>query len=221
MAYLPSPQVLRGRGAGGEGHQFVHPAPASTSAKNLTARPRAIDSIYREIVLSNPKVDKTAGFFHLVDRMYLTHTLIAIRTFDDDDRRSESLLNLIYEIEHNVEYLTKDWFVERYKNPVLRKRVAVAHFRNWGGRQYISKRVVKADYFALLKLCKRVRVAVNKNVAHNSRRKPIKPLTYGEVDKAIDGIHKMMSRYSGLILNKEHETPMILSSYPIFKMAWA
>src|SRR5260370_21733725 len=52
---------------------------------------------YRKVVLSNPNLDKTAGFFHLVDRMYLSYCLIAIRTFDDTDLRSHSLYNLIEE----------------------------------------------------------------------------------------------------------------------------
>ena len=53
-------------------------------------------------------------FFNLVDDMYVSHVLVAIRTLDDTDTRTYSLFNLIEEIRDHVSLLDKAWFVSRY-----------------------------------------------------------------------------------------------------------
>src|SRR5436190_1926896 len=76
---------------------------------------RDIYNEYRSIVMENPNLDRRAEFFHLVDRMYLTHALLAIRRLDDTDLRSNSFYNLIEEVRDNVELLDRSWFIKRYR----------------------------------------------------------------------------------------------------------
>lgn len=68
---------------------------------------------FRQVVLSNPSLDKRAGFFHLVDHMYLSHVLVAIRTFDDTDLRSNSLYNLLEEIRRSYKSCSLAEHIER------------------------------------------------------------------------------------------------------------
>jgi hypothetical protein len=148
---------------------------------------------FGKIVTASPNLDKTAGFLHLVKRMYLSHLSVAIRTFDDDDLRSVSLYNLIEEIRDNCSQL----------------------------RQREKKRRIRGDLSKLKELCKKVRQHVNKHVAHDAARKPIKSLTYQEMDAALDGIYLLINRYNRLLFNgTEWGEPSVIPSRHIFTHAW-
>jgi hypothetical protein len=172
---------------------------------------------YREIVLANPDLDKSAEFFHLVDRMYLSHVLTAIRTFDDTDFRSHSLFNLLEEIRNNVAQLSKAWFVGRFKRRPIGERQFTQH---WSGNAHVSAQRVADDLRMLTKLCRRVRTVVNKHLAHNARRRQKISLTYGELNEAIDGIFQLVSRYSALITGASWGTPAGFSSRHVFEIPW-
>ena len=174
---------------------------------------------YRKIVLSNAALDKRAGFFHLVDDMYVSHVLVAIRTFDDPDRRAYSLFNLIEEIRDHVSQLDKAWFVNRYRKD--HRWIGERDFaKNWDGRNAISKRRVAADLRSLVALCRRARVAVDKHLAHNDKRKPKMAIAYKDVDAALDGIFELVSRYHALLFGSSWATPSLLSSAYVFKLPW-
>ena len=158
-----------------------------------------------------------AEFFHLVGRMYLTNALVAIRRFDDTDLRSNSFYNLIEEVKDHVSLLNKQWFVDRFRMPSDGEYQFREH---WSGKSHVSKRRVNADLKALVQLCSRIRQAANKFVAHSARRKPIKPLTYGEIDAAIDGIYELVNRYHSLIFNSGYGTPVIIPSTYVFTIPW-
>jgi hypothetical protein len=148
---------------------------------------------FGKIVTASPKLDKTAGFLNLVKRAYLSHVLLAIRTFDDEDLRSISLHNLIEEIRNNVGQL----------------------------RRHELKRRITSDLIELKALCRNVRQHVNKHLAHDASRKPVKQLTYPEIDDAIDGIYRLINRYSRLLFNdREWGEPIITPSRHIFRDAW-
>ena len=148
---------------------------------------------FGKIVMASPNLDKTAGFIHLVKRMYLSHVLVAIRTFDDEDLRSISLYNLMEEIRNNCAQL----------------------------RQHETRRAISADLRTLKGLCKNVRQHVNKHLAHDASRKPIKSLTYQDIDAAIDGIYSLINRYNKLLFNgTEWGEPRVIPSRHIFTYAW-
>jgi hypothetical protein len=178
---------------------------------------REIYNEFRDIVTANPKIDTRAEFFHLVGRMYLNIALIAIRRFDDPNLASNSFYNLIEEISDQVSLLDKAWFVDRFRTA----SDGEYQFHNhWGGRRHVSKRIVNADLNSLVRLCKRIRKVANKYVAHESRRKLNKPLTFAEVDTAIDGIYELVNRYHALIFNSGYGTPMIIPSAYVFSIPW-
>lgn len=148
---------------------------------------------FGKIVTVSPNLDKTAGFLHLVQRTYLSHALLAIRTFDDDDLRSISLYNLMEEIRDNTAQL----------------------------RQHETRRSISSDMRTLKSLCSKIRQWVNKHLAHDARRKPIKQLTHPEIEAAIDGIYALINRYNKLLFNgTEWGEPSIIPSRHIFTHAW-
>lgn len=177
---------------------------------------------YREIVVANPRIDKTAPFLHVVDAMYVSHVLTAIRTFDDRNSLARSLRNLLREIRDQAPVLTRSWFVARFaKRGNSRIRIGEKQFReHWSGTTHISAKRVDADMRKLCRMCLRVKTYVDKRVAHNDRVKPIKRLTHADIDLAINGIHELVSRYHALLLNKEVGPPACESSDHIFKIRW-
>ena len=136
----------------------------------------------------------------------MSHVLVAIRTFDDTDTRTYSLFNLIEEIRDHVSQLDKSWFVNRY--PKDQRWIGERDFReNWNGKKTISKQRVKADLRSLVALGRHVRLAVNQNLAHNAKRKPVKTIAYKDVDAALDGIFELVSRYHALLFGSSWATP--------------
>jgi hypothetical protein len=124
---------------------------------------------------------------------------------------------LLEEIDRNTHHFSRLWFVRRYSQRSIGER----EFENdWSGTTHISRRRVCADLRQLTVLCSRVRVAANKHLAHNARRKPRKPLTYGELDKAIDGIFSLVSRYNALLFCASWGQPTGFPSWHIFEMPW-
>lgn len=91
---------------------------------------------------------------------------------------------------------------------------------HWNGKAHIDKRRVDADLRSLVKMCERVRLTVNKHLAHNARRKSIRTATYVEVDAAIDGIFALVSRYHALLLGSSWGTPSLLSSVGVYRVPW-
>src|SRR5262249_40602039 len=53
---------------------------------------------WQHIIENNPDLDHQNEFFDFIHRHYWNHLLVGIRSFDDQDRRSHSLLNLMSEI---------------------------------------------------------------------------------------------------------------------------
>lgn len=177
---------------------------------------------YRTIITGNSHVARGSTFFDLVDRMYVTHMLAAIRTLVDPpaeriSRASISLASLLKEINDNASLLTREWFVNRSLDRSVGKDQYKTH---WSGRRHISQRRITADLRLLERLCSRIRVTVNKYLAHNSRRKPPVRLTNREIDATIDGLFRLVSRYNALLLNTASTEPASLSSRDVFEVPW-
>jgi hypothetical protein len=88
------------------------------------------------------------------------------------------------------------------------------------GVPYQPRCRVNADLRHLTAHCSGIRVPANKHLAHNARRKPRKPLTYGELDKVIDGIFSLVSRYNTLLFCASWGKPAGFPSWHIFAMPW-
>ena len=157
---------------------------------------------YVNAISNNPRLDNSNEFFLLLQRMYIAHMLVALRTFDDTDLRSYSLHNLIKEILDNSTVITREWFVRRY-----RKSLAWAGDRDfsehWGKGVYLSRQRLRADLRAVRTACRKVRTVVNKWIAHNARRRRAVQLTWGEVDNALDTVYEVMARYHLLIMRAQ------------------
>lgn len=181
---------------------------------------------YERIIVANPNLDLRAEFFHLVRNMYVSHVLVAIRSLTDFNPKSHSLWGLMKEIRDNATQLKREWFARRYRKykvGVFPKPIGNDIFRReWGKLTYVDPKRVDRDMRRLLTLCHRIRLVVNKQIAHNDRRKPasVKKLTFGEVDKAIDGIFDLVDRYNVLLFGPNWGTPLVLPSAHVFQLPW-
>lgn len=151
---------------------------------------------WRKVIEANPDLDPANPFFDLIHRHYWANLLVGIRSLDDHNKRSHSLLVLMMEIRDQVPLLTKKWFIDRYK------KMSIGEYQfthSWSGKTHISERRVENDINRLEKLCSKVRTLTNKVVAHNDRKRPKKYPTYGEASSVLDGLLDLVSRYNGLI----------------------
>jgi hypothetical protein len=181
---------------------------------------REVYKAWQEIVVANPNLDKGNEFFHFLHRAYLSHILVGLRTFDDPDLRSHSLYNLIEEICDHNKLLNRKWFVARF--PSEDEWIAHQQFaRDWGKGPHIPKSRLQADLKGLRRTCSKVRQVVNKHLAHTARRKSSQSLMHRDIDKVLDDIYKVVSRYNALITNAEWGEPTLTPWMHVFDTPWS
>jgi hypothetical protein len=178
--------------------------------------------IYRtclETILNNPKLDKTNEFFLFLERMYVSHMLIALRTFDDTDPRSYSLCNLIDEIHDHFEEITCDWFVQPYQkehNPWGK-----SDFSNLcGPGEHPCKQQLCAHRKCVKDSCSRIRTIVNTWIAHNAREKPKISLNYEDIDETLDSVYELMQYYYLLLFQTRWDGSSDSGWTDVFDIPW-
>lgn len=180
---------------------------------------REIYQTYLETILNNTRLDKSNEIFVLLEQMYLSHILVALRTFDDEDLRSHSLYNLIEEILDHPEVITRDWFITGFA-----KRMKCSTERDfvstWRKGPHLSRRTLRADLSLIKRSCKKIRRVVNKYIAHNARRRQPAQLTFGEINTAMDNINEIVTRYYFLLCRARLHKLSSPSWTQVFDVPW-
>lgn len=149
----------------------------------------------KEIVESNPKINKPNIFLDYIKINYVSTLIVAICRQIDEDQGSISLINLLYEIYDNVEKITKIWFASQYKT------IGIEHGKkdfeeNFGNLEYIDPGIVYADIGNLLFYTKEIKKFRNKRVAHLDRNKKIKfDIDFNALNQSIDLIEEIIEKY--------------------------
>lgn len=174
---------------------------------------------YQRTVSQNPKLDRNNAFFAFIERIYVSHMLVALRTFDDRDLRSHSLYNLINELLTNNQHVTRDWFFRRYRRQ-LRHIVEPRFQSDWGSGGFLSKRKLLGDRRLLTNSCRQIRQVVNKYIAHTARRRRRVALNYEEIDQAFDDICQLVKRYNLLLFRLDWHPSSTPDWTAVFDIAW-
>lgn len=160
---------------------------------------RATYRAYVNVIRRNPNLDKRNEFFAFCDRVYASHMLVGLRTFDDTDLRSHSLYNLVEEIHDHPHIITRDWFVRGYRNPAFTQCGHQDYTAMWGSGRHLPVRLLKRDLRNIKATCAHARGVVNKWIAHSSRRRQRPRLTHRDIDHMLDSVYEIMTRYHLLL----------------------
>jgi hypothetical protein len=174
---------------------------------------------YLKTVLANPGLDKGNEFFLLVERMYVSHMLVSLRTFDDTDLRSHSLCNLVEEMQDHPQEITRKWFVRGYGRS-LRSFGERDFSKYWGRGPCLSGRRLERDRLEVKRSCAKVRHVVNKWIAHNARRRRPTTLSHAEIDTALETVYEIMKRYYLLLRRADWLGSPLSPWIHIFDVPW-
>lgn len=199
-----------------------------------------------EIIGENEKLKTTSSYFWewLFD-IYTKAQAGAVRRQADERGDVASLGRLLVEIKGSPELLTRDWYLEHWGKDESYDEDDKAYWKRAGEEEWaktfggavgdhIDPAVVGADLTELRQGSKKVKVYVNKHVAHfdeggiNERpaapgKKEIELPTLNEVHHAIDLIGRLFRKYHALFTAADviELTPVLQHDWEaVFRMQW-
>jgi hypothetical protein len=182
--------------------------------------------LYRHVtamVQANPALHVPSAFYDWMQRAYWMEQAVAIRRLVDWDWRSISLIRLIEQIADHPEVLSRHRYVAHHKSQ-HGKYIGHRTFDRMAGvgAKQLRRRTIRQHQRELLKAHQRLRVFVNKHVAHRNRTPMRRLPTYAELDACVDVLEKLAKEYS-LILKAEGTdvVPTIVYDWKKpFRVAW-
>jgi hypothetical protein len=190
--------------------------------------------LYRQVsamVQKNPALHVPSLFYDWTQRAYWMEQAVAIRRLVDWGNQRDpplsrpiSLIRLIDEIRDHPEVLSRRRYVGHYKAGNAAKRFAHRHFDMQArpGAKQIDRRTIQQHRRELLNAQERLRVFVNKHVAHRAKYPMRRLPTYAEFDGCVDVLEKLAKEYS-LILKAEGTGVVPSMDYgwdKPFRVAW-
>jgi AbiU2 len=175
--------------------------------------------VYQEVTAmidAKPALRVPSAFYDWMRLAYVTDMTAAIRRLVDWDRRSISLVRLIEEIADHPEVISRRRFVSLYRG-ALPRRLAQGDFERFArpGAETIDPRVIQRHRRDLLAAHRRLRMFVNKHVAHRARH-PMRHLpVYSDLDKCVDVLEQLAKEYSRLL-----EAVALARVVPVIQYDW-
>jgi AbiU2 len=199
-----------------------------------------------EIVRENGELKNTISYFWewLFD-LYVKAQAGAVRRQADERGDVASLARLLLEIKRTPDLLTRDWYLDHWGKDESYDENDKAYWRkagetewseNFGGKigDHIDPSIVAADLTELRQGSKKVKVYVNKHVAHFDAggisgtprapgKKEIELPTLNEVHDAIDLVGRLFRKYHALFTAADiiELTPVLQHDWEaVFRVQW-
>lgn len=155
---------------------------------------------YGEIVNSNPEIQSPSNFHRWVTGNYIAAQSLAVRRQTDPGPRSVSLQRLLSRVAEVPEVLSR----ERYLSLQGGDSMANGWFDavSGPGQPHIHPDVAKDDLKTLKSKADRVRILVNKRIAHwdEVEYAAAGDITVGEVHESIDYLVTLLQKYGPVII---------------------
>ena len=182
--------------------------------------------VYREvyeIINANPGLQVASSFYDWMRLAYVNQMAVGVRRLTDPDRRSISLVRLMDEIEQDPEVISRRRFVGLY-SPHLRRKGHRDFDRIAGpGAPHVNPAIIRRQRRGLLRAEWRLRLFVNRHVAHRSRH-PLRRLpSYAELNACVDLLEQLMKDYT--LMLKADGLARVLPTWQydwkqIFRISW-
>jgi hypothetical protein len=177
---------------------------------HMTYLQRAAYRRVQEIVEGNPGLPRDSYFWEYLQDTYAVTQAAAVRRQTEVSVRVRSLGQLIAEIEADTDKLTRDFFVDMWRDPGDRdeiRRKLTEYTANgvfddkFAGTvgDHLDPAIPRADLADLTGAAASVKAFVDESIAHSDKR-PSSPLpTFAELDAALDLIGELLSKYTLLL----------------------
>lgn len=182
--------------------------------------------LYRRVtamVEANQALHVPSPFYDWMQRAYVMGQASAIRRMVDWDWRTISLIRLIEEMADHPEVLSRRRYVGHYRGH-LPAKFGHMHFDRLTrpGADRVDRRTIQRHRQELLEAHRRLRLFVNKHVAHRARHPMRRLPTHAELDRCVDVLEGLGKEFS-LILKAEGTDVVPIMFYgwdKPFHVAW-
>jgi hypothetical protein len=163
--------------------------------------------VYREIwgmmvaaIDANPTIPRTLAMDYLAGT-YSQSQAVAVRRLVDTSGDVISLVRLLDSIAANPKLITREWWIGQH-DPLDHRVAAQEWDANFGGtvRDHVDPQIVVSDKLALLVEADKVKMPVNKVVAHRVENYSGPMLSHRDLNAAIDHIGRLFQKYYKLVL---------------------
>lgn len=169
---------------------------------------------YQSFIQSNTAIDKQSQFLPFIGTNYIEAAALGIFRELDRNRKSQSLLNLLRDIDANAGQFTYRRFAAKYSG--FMRPMAQRDFQQFAVKDgsRIDRRKLKKDIAELKRLTRPVVRYRHKVVAHRNRRPIASPGTISDLYAAIDLLEKLAIKYNLLLTQSGMNTLLAGNAHP-------
>jgi hypothetical protein len=169
---------------------------------------------YQKFIQSNPSVDRQNQFLQFISINYIEAATLGVFREVDRNRKSQSLLNLLREIDKNASQFTFKKFSWKYKG--FMSHMARQNFQKFAVRDgsRIDRRKLKKDIAELKRVTKPIVKYRHKYVAHRNIRPIASPGTINDLYAAIDLLERLVIKYNLLLTQSGMSTLLAGNAHP-------
>jgi hypothetical protein len=153
-----------------------------------------------EILKRHPIADAT--FLNSYAGMYWRSQAMLVRRLADATDGPDSLWNLIGRIRSNPAIASRNTLVDEVRSrslPEIAEDAYADRSTEYGGADVPPDRLLAEMQQSLTVELQAVTTWVTRNVAHRDPRGPLQPLTYGEIDAALDHVTQLTNEVSSML----------------------
>jgi hypothetical protein len=186
---------------------------------------RAIWQQMATAIDDNPAIPRTAALT-VLQTMYAAAQAVAVRRIAEAGSRDVSFGSLLDEIRDHAGEVSRDWWLSHYPDAFSR---AIGGYRDWNNNfagsteTHLDAALVETDLATIARQIDPISRYVDKWVAHRDRRPPRKVPTYADLNRAIDCLGRMLTRYTLLLetVDRPAIVPLIVGDVMApFRIAW-
>jgi hypothetical protein len=169
---------------------------------------------YQSFIQSNTVIDKQNQFLPFIGINYIEAATLGIFREVDRNRKSQSLLNLLREIDKSASLFTFKRFSSKYKG--FMNHMAQQDFQQFAvkGGSRIDRRKLKRDIAELKRKTKPIVKYRHKYVAHRNKRVIASPGTINDLYTAVDFLEKLVIKYNLLLTQSGMSTLLAGNAHP-------
>jgi hypothetical protein len=170
----------------------------------------------QNIIKENPEIHKPTVFYWYLGHTYAATALIGIRRQAKFQKDSISFARLLGEIAAEPEKISREYYKELYDNNLKhRADEFFDRFCDNSGDAHISAKMVQKDIAELERTAKICADFADERVAHWDKTNQTTVPKFGELDQAIEVLHKLYLKYH-MILHAEG----IVTLQPTYQYNW-
>ena len=176
----------------------------------------------QDVAKENSRVLNPGSFFEWMCQNYVVTVSVGIRSFTDQHAKSHSLWRMLYEILENPGSIDRQTHARMY---VVAPGAEYGHltFDKVVGHncQILSQRAVRTDLRKIEDASERVRLFVNKRIAHRNPPGKIRRLPrFNELDASLDALDQVLCKYNLLLTAQGMESMHATRQYNWQQVLW-